>query len=138
MIYFYQDILLAAINIFLLTFLVGYMIYHQRFTHGGNLLLALIIMLSTAGISDMIFRWNPNPTLILLADSFNVFCFLFTLTILLHFSLFSFTRSVLLRENKFYLLLYFPPVILSFLYALTPLMISKPYLFSKNFDITFA
>jgi hypothetical protein len=122
--YFYNDIIMVAVNLGLLLFLFGYMVARRRFTHGGNLLLLMIILLSTLGLSDLIFQWNPNPLLILLANTLNVFCALFTLTILCHFSLFAFTRSHLLWESRAYLWLYLPSVVISFLYALSPLMLT--------------
>ncbi|MFA4844067.1 MAG: hypothetical protein WC632_03860 [Candidatus Margulisiibacteriota bacterium] len=122
--YFYNDIIMVVANLSLLLFLFGFMVARRRFTHGGNLLLLLIILLSTLGLSDLIFQWNPNLPLILLANSLNIFCALFTLSILCHFSLFAFTRSHLLWESRAYLWLYLPPVIISFLYALSPLMLT--------------
>lgn len=121
---YYLDLFLFLVNFCLLIYLIGYMIYRRRFTHGGNLLLALIILLSITGLSDIILRWNPNPALILLANAVMVFCFLFGLTIVLHFSLFSFTKSDFLWANELYLFLYLPALILSFTYALTPFMLS--------------
>lgn len=122
--YFYNDLVMVAVNLGLLLFLFGFMVARRRFTHGGNLLLLMIILLSTLGFSDLIFQWNPNLPLILLANSLNVFCALFTLSILCHFSFFSFTRSPLLWESRAYLFLYLPSVLISFLYALSPLMLT--------------
>jgi len=136
--YFYQDMTLGAASLGLLFFLISYMIYQQRFTHGGNLLLALILMLSTTAFSGLVLRWNPNLTLLLLANSINVFCFLFAFTIILHFSLFSFSKSPLLWKSKAYLLLYVPAVILSFVYALSPLMLAGIVQNPFSFQILYA
>jgi hypothetical protein len=135
--YFTNDVITVAVNLGLLLFLFGFMVARRRFTHGGNLLLLMIILLSTLGLSDLIFQWNPNPLLILLANTLNVYCALFTLSILCHFSLFSFTRSHLLWESRAYLWLYLPSVVISFFYALSPLMltgiISNPFGFRLTF-----
>jgi hypothetical protein len=135
--YFYNDIIMVAANLVLLLFLFGFMVVRRRFTHGGNLLLLMIILLSTLGFSDLIFQWNPNPLLILLANTLNVFCALFTLTILCHFSLFAFTRSPLLWESRTYRWLYLPSILISFLYALSPLMLTGIVQNSFGFRLLF-
>ncbi|MCU0641004.1 MAG: hypothetical protein MUC35_02820 [Candidatus Margulisbacteria bacterium] len=118
------DAVLATVNLALLLYLVGYMIYRRRFTHGGNLLLGLIMMLAITGFADLFFRYFPNPTVILLANVYLVFCGLWAMTITVHFSLFAFSRARFLWANELYLLLYLPALTVSLLYAATPLMLA--------------
>jgi hypothetical protein len=124
MVYFYQDISYVIISIIFLLFLVGHMLYCRRFQKGSLLLLVLILMLSTAGLSDLAFRWSPRSSVVLCADTLNVLCFVFALAILLHYSLVHFSKNRLWAEVKFYWVLYLPALIISVLHILTPLMIA--------------
>ncbi|MFH1347593.1 MAG: hypothetical protein ABIH22_02775 [Candidatus Margulisiibacteriota bacterium] len=123
MAYYYQDISYILGSILLLLFLVGEMLHFRHLPKGGPLLLGLTLLLSTAGLSDLIFRSNPNPTIILFADSLNVFCFTFALAIILNYSLVYFSKNPLWSEKKAYLVLYIPALIISALHALSPMMI---------------
>jgi hypothetical protein len=124
MAYFIQDTLYVALSIFLLFFLLGYMALRRRFPKGSPLLFALILLFSCAGLSDLAFRFSPNPVIVLYADSLNLFCFVFSLAILSHFSLLHFSKNPLWTHTKSYLLLYLPALIIAALHILSPLMIS--------------
>jgi hypothetical protein len=134
---FFQDTLMAAFDAGLFLFLIGYMIYRRRFTSGGNLLLALIMVLLLSSLADLAFRWNPDSTIILLANVFLVFCFLFGLTIVVHFSLYSFTKARFLWANELYLLLYLPAVVAALIYAATPLMLTGIVCNPFGFQLTY-
>lgn len=121
--YYYQDTFYVSLGILILLFLLGYMLLRRRFAKGSPLLLSLILLFSTAGISDLVFRWNPRPVAVLYADSLNLFCFVFSLAILAHFSVIHFSRNPAWRETKIYALLYLPALLISALHILTPLMI---------------
>ncbi|MEE8637593.1 MAG: hypothetical protein V3T21_00950 [Candidatus Margulisiibacteriota bacterium] len=135
--YFYQDISYVIISIIFLLFLVGHMFYYRRFTRGSFHLLGLILMLSTAGLSDLAFRWNPRPIIVLYADALNVFCFVFALAILLHYSLVHFFKSRLWTETKFYWTLYLPALVISALHVLTPLMIAGIFFGPIGFQLSY-
>jgi len=124
MVYFIQDTLFVALSIFLLFFLLGYMALRHRFPKGSPLLCALILLFSSAGLSDLAFRFSPNPVVVLYADSLNLFCFVFSLAILSHFSLVHFSKNPIWTHSKFYLILYLPALIIAVLHTLSPLMIS--------------
>jgi hypothetical protein len=121
---FFWEALLVAVDAGLFLFLAGYMAYRRRFTHGGYLLLALIMILLLSGVAQLAFRWSPEPAVILLANVWQVFCFLCALTIVVHFSLYSFTKAPFLWANELYLLLYLPAVVVALVYAATPLMLA--------------
>ena len=61
MAYFIQDALYVALSIFFLFFLLGYMALRRRFPKGSPLLCALILLFSSAGLSDLAFRFSPVP-----------------------------------------------------------------------------
>jgi|GEM_PF-1337046 len=136
--YFYQDILYVSLSVVLLLVLVIHMLARRRFPKGSPLLLGLMLLLSTAGLSDIAFRFNPRPDIVLLADSLNVFCFSFALAIILHFSLAYFSPNQRLTRTKLYLLLYAPALVISGLHALSPLtihgIISGPIGFQLSYN----
>jgi hypothetical protein len=121
--YFYQDLSYIIISVVFIAYLFGYAEIHRRIPKGFFLLLLLTLLLSTGGLSDMVFRWNPDPTLVILADSLNVFCFSFALTIILHYSALYFYKNDFLAASKGYRWLYLPACLLTFVYILSPLMI---------------
>lgn len=121
--YFYQDISYVLGSILLLLFLVGEMIHFRRLPKGGPLLLCLILLLSTAGLSDLIFRSNANPTIILFADTLNVFCFTFALAIIFNYSLVYFFKDNFWADARYHILLYVPALVISVMHTLSPTMI---------------
>jgi hypothetical protein len=135
--YFYQDMLYFLIGLFFFLFLAGYMIYHRRFPRGGFLLLGLILLLSTASLSDLAFRVNPHPNIVLFADSLNIFCYTLILAILLHYSLAYSSEKPVWTETKSYLALYLPALIISALYALSPLMVAGIVSGSIGFQLSY-
>jgi hypothetical protein len=122
--YFYEDILYIAGNILLLLFLFGYKVYSGRLARGSFMLLSLILLLSTAGLSDMAFRWNPNPNVVLLAAALNVFCFVAALSILLHFSMIYFHPTKFWKNVIFCSVYYFPVLVITGFQLFSPLLIS--------------
>jgi hypothetical protein len=122
--YLAQDILYIAMGIVFAMVLLGYIAYRRHWP-GGGYLLALVFLLTTTGLADIIFRWNPNPSVVLLAGSLNVLCFLLNLTILLHYSVENYLKSKIgLEPLWLFLILYLPALLVSGIYTLTPLMIS--------------
>jgi hypothetical protein len=122
--YFLQDMLYFLIGLAFFFVLAGHMLYRRRFPRGAGSLLGLVLLLSTAGLSDLAFRLYPQPNLVLLADSVNVFCYAFILAIFLHYSLAYSAKQTIWTETKLYLALYLPALAISGFYALSPLMIS--------------
>lgn len=122
--YYSQDLLYILLGIFFIFVLLGYTIYRRHLPTGGYLL-GLVFLLSLAGLSDMIFRWNPNPSLVLSASSLNVLCFSFSLSIILNYSIVHFFKGKIgLKPLWLFLALYLPALIVASLYAFSPLMIS--------------
>jgi hypothetical protein len=135
--YFFQDMLYCLISLSSLFCLAGYMIYRRHFPRGGLLLLGLILLLSTAGLSDLVFRVNPHPSIVLFSDSLNVFCYAFALVILLHYSLAYSSQKEVWTEIRSCLVLYLPALVLSSCYALSPFMISGIVSGSIGFQLSY-
>jgi hypothetical protein len=114
--YFYQDLISVLLGLGLL----GLMVVRVRLKGPSYLLLFLVFICSLAGLTDALFRWNPNSLVVLMADSLSAFCYLMGLGIFLHYSLFYEKQEQL---GKWYYLAYLPGLILSFLYVWTPLMV---------------
>ena len=122
--YFYQDIFYISLGIFFIFVLLGYILYRRHLPTGGYLL-SLVFLLSMAGLSDMIFRWNPNPSWVLSASSLNVFCYSFALTIILNYSIVHFFKDRIgLEPAWLFLILYLPALIVTSIYLFSPLMVS--------------
>jgi hypothetical protein len=132
-VYYYQDFIFAALGFFLAGLLLGRALVKRRY----YLLVALLLMLSTAGLTDVVFRYNPDPALLMLADSGNVFCAAFGLTIFLHFSLAAFLRQRYNYNFRRYLFLYLPALLLAAVYALTPLMVKGITSGGAGFEIKY-
>jgi hypothetical protein len=136
--YFYQDLFYFLIGLAFFFFLAGYMFYRRCFPRGAGLLLGLILLLSTAGLSDLAFRVYPWANLVLLADSVNVFCFTFILAIFLHYSLAYSAKQTVWTRTKLYLVFYLPALAISGFYALSPVMvgglITGPLGFQLNYN----
>ncbi|KPJ68301.1 hypothetical protein AMJ44_06790 [candidate division WOR-1 bacterium DG_54_3] len=137
MIYFYQDIAFVSISILFLFFLAGRMLFFRRFPKGSPFLLGLILIFSTAGLSDLAFRWTLSPTILLSADALNVFCFVFALAILSHYSLTHFFKGGLWADFKFFWMLYAPALVISALHIFTPLMIDRVFSCSKDLQLCY-
>ena len=104
--YYSQDLLYILLGIFFIFVLLGYTIYRRQLPTGGYLL-GMVFLLSMAGLSDMIFRWNPNPSLVLFASSLNVLCFSFSLSIILKYSIVHFFKDKIgLKPPWLFLLLH--------------------------------
>ena len=122
--YFYQDLFFIICSLIIFIFFLGYLIVRRQF-RGGKLLLGLTFLLSLAGISDMVFRFNPDPNLVVLAEGMNVICFTFVLALLLNYSTVYFYKNPLSLPLKYYLLIYLPALIISVIYIFTPWMVSS-------------
>ncbi len=123
MVYFMQDIFSYLASALVFFALLAYAIYKKR--SNLQLLLASVFLMSSAALSDMLFRWNPNPNIVVLADGMNVFCYSFIMAIMLHFSVvYFFKNTIPSLPSRFYLALYLPPLVLSAVYILTPFMVT--------------
>ncbi|HVN67188.1 MAG TPA: hypothetical protein VMT55_02365 [Candidatus Sulfotelmatobacter sp.] len=132
-VYYYQDFIFASAGFLLVGILLGYALQKQRY----YLLVGLTLMLSTASLTDVIFRYNADPALLMLADSGNIFCALFGLTIFLHFSLADLLRWRHGRDFQNYLLLYLPALAIATAYTLTPLMVEGITSGAAGFEIQY-
>jgi len=130
-IYFYQDLISVLLGIALL----GLMLIRAMWKRSSYLLLFLVFLLSLAGLTDALFRWNPSSLIVLLADSINVFCYFLGLGVFLHYSILFARREGI---GKGYYLIYLPGLILAFLYVLTPLMVKGITRSFLGFQLSYA
>ena len=122
--YFFAEDLFAIVasGLVFLSFL-GYLINKGQFSK-GKLLLALVFLLSLSGLSDMVFRFNSNANLVVLADGLNVICYTLVLALILDYSTVYLFRNPLAMPIISFILIYLPPIVISAVYILTPWMVS--------------
>ena len=117
--YFYQDLAYLLGGFFLVGLAAGYSFIKKPCL----LLIALTMLLSVAGITDLLFRYNSDPTVLLLSEAANVACYCYALTIFLHFSLVYFFRQPSLGGAAYSWWLYQPALVLILLHVISPWMI---------------
>jgi hypothetical protein len=116
--YFQQDLIYLVLCVLLAAGLPSYLAA-RRSLAGGWPAVLLVLLLTIAGLADLIFQSNPGTAVVLLADAVNVFCFLFSLTIFAHYSLVYFFPG-LRRVSRW---LYAPALALALLYFLSPWLV---------------
>ncbi|MCU0641816.1 MAG: hypothetical protein MUC35_07050 [Candidatus Margulisbacteria bacterium] len=131
--YYYQDLIFTLAGFFLVGLLAGHALYKKP----SYLLIVLTTLFSLAGLTDVIFRYNTDPTTLMLADSTNVFCALFALTILLQFSMQYFCAERVRACARYQLLLYLPALLLTLAYAVTPFMVRGITAGAAGFRLTY-
>lgn len=121
--YFLEDIIIVSASVLISLFFLGYLLFRGQLLN-GLLLLVFVTLLSISGFSDAVFRFNPHPNLVVMADGLNIFCFTIELAILLHFSTVYFIKKPSQTPLPLDAVIYLPAVIISALYSLSPLMVS--------------
>lgn len=116
--YWQQDLIYFGLSVLLTAGLLFYL-SARRSLAAGWLAVLLALLLTAAGLADMIFMWNSSTTAVLLADSVNVFCFLFSLTIFAHYSLAYFFPG----GRPVRLWLYLPALAAALLYFFSPWLV---------------
>ncbi len=121
--FFVEDLFAIIASAIIFLFFLGYILYKRQFS-SGKLLLALVLLLSLSGLADMVFRFNGNPNMVVLADGLNVVCFTLILALMLDYSTLYFFRNPLAMPWINFILIYLPPIAISLIYILTPWMVS--------------
>ena len=113
--YFQQDLFAFGFCVILT---VGFPVYlaARRSLAGGWPAVLLVLLLTISGAADLAFKCNAGTSVVLLADSVNVFCFLVSLTVCAQYSLVYFLPGPL-RGRRW---LYLPALVLAALYFFTP------------------
>jgi len=121
--FFAEDLFSIIASGLVFFFFLGYLIYRGQFSN-GKLLLGLVFLLSLSGLSDMVFRFNSNANMVVLADGLNVVCYTLVLALILDYSTVYFFSNPLAMPWINFILIYLPPIFISAVYILTPWMVS--------------
>ncbi len=116
--YFQQDVVFLVVCVVTALALPVYLAARGLLGRGWPAYL-LMILLTLAGAADLVFLHNAGTTPLLLADSVNVFCYLFSLTLFAHYSLIY--SAARLRPVRLWF--YLPALLLSLCYFLTPWLV---------------
>ncbi len=117
--YFQQDVVFLAVCGALCVVLFVFLASRQLLGRGWPAL-ALSFLLTVAGAAGLVFQYRPGTALILLADAVNVFCYLFSLTLFVHYSI-VYSSAGLRRARLWF---YLPALALALVYFLTPWLVS--------------
>jgi hypothetical protein len=132
-IYLRQDIFFILIGFILTGSILGYSLLKRPCFR----LVALTAVLSLAGLTDVFQVYSNNPVLILLADSGDVCCSLFSLTFFLQFALLCRPRRGAAWSPRTNALFFLPGLLLALVYAFTPLLIGGITSGAYGFKLTY-
>lgn len=116
--YFLQDLVSLGLCAVLAAALPLFLIARRELGRGWPAVL-LALLLTLAGAADLVFQRNAGTALVLLADAVNVFCFLVSLTVFVHYSV-DYAAAGL---RPFRLWSYLPALFLALFYFLTPWLV---------------
>ena len=116
--YFQQDAVCLAFCA-ALSLILPVLLAARRELRRGWPAVLLTFLLTLAGAAELVYRSSSDTALIMLADAVNVFCLLFSLTVLVEFSL-AYSSSGLRPARLWF---YLPALLLSLLYFLTPWLV---------------
>lgn len=122
--YFYQDLFYILAGFFFVGLVAGYSLFKKP----SYLLVGQTLLLSLAGLTDAIFRYNSDPVILLLAGSGNVLFCALTLTIFLLYAWPSCPQK----------LIYLPAVLITAAYALTPWLVRGITSGAYGFELEYA
>jgi hypothetical protein len=118
-IYLFQDLCYLLAGLFLTGLVFGYAFFKQPCFR----LVTLTILFLLAGVTDVLQVYGVDPTQLLLTDSVNVACALFSLTFFLQFSLLGRSDQRSVWPTRVNALFFLPALLLAMVYTLTPLLI---------------
>ncbi|MCU0641197.1 MAG: hypothetical protein MUC35_03805 [Candidatus Margulisbacteria bacterium] len=132
-VYLCQDLFYILIGFLLTGLILGYSLFKRPCAR----LVFLTVILSLAGITDIFQVYGADPVLILLADSGNVLCALFSLTLFLQLSLLCRPNRPVVWSALANALFFLPGTILALLYTFTPLLIGGVSYGALGFSLTY-